>query len=79
MPTKKYVTEAELAALAKQSRIAAGKTRAEAARDMGIKHPSIFHAEESPEQSFTKLRCRMIEAYSDFKVSGPLFKLEPKR
>jgi DNA-binding XRE family transcriptional regulator len=79
MKSIRYVAESELAKIAKEARENAGKTRAEAARDMGIKQPSIFHAEESPEQSFTKLRCRMIEAYSDFKVSGPLFKLEPKR
>jgi len=69
------VEEQKLAKLAKKLRIAAGKTRAQAARDMGIRQPSIFHAEESPEQSFTKLRCRMIEAYSDMKVSGPYFRI----
>ncbi|MGD0815073.1 MAG: hypothetical protein ABSA83_15820 [Verrucomicrobiota bacterium] len=72
---EELVEETKLAALAKKLRIAAGKTRAEAARDMGIKHPSIFHAEESPKQSFTKLRCRMIEAYSCLKVAGPFFRI----
>ena len=75
---QKYVSERDLASLAKKARTAAGKTRADAARDMGIKQPSIFHAEESPEQSFTKLRRRMIEAYSTAKVSGPFFKIESK-
>ena len=75
---QKFVCESELAALAKKARTAAGKTRAEAARDMGIRQPSIFHAEESPEQSFTKLRARMIETYSKAKVSGPFFKIESK-
>ncbi len=75
---ERFATEQELAALAKKFRIAAGKSRADAARDMGVKQPSIFHAEESPEQSFTKLRCRMIEAYANLKVSGPIFRLEPK-
>jgi hypothetical protein len=74
-----YVGERELAALAKKFRMAAGKTRAQAARDMGIKHPAIFHAEESPDQSLTKLRCRMITAYSEFDVSGPFFKLDPRQ
>jgi hypothetical protein len=77
--SERIVGERDLAALAKKLRIAAKKTRTEAARDMGIKHPSIFHAEESPRLSYTKLRCKMIEAYSDFKVSGPFFKLESKR
>lgn len=78
MPSEKLVKETELAALAKKCRLAAKKTRAEAAREMGIKHPSIFHAEETPSQSLTKLRCRMIEAYSKTKVSGPFFKIESK-
>jgi hypothetical protein len=71
-----YVAETELAAVAKKLRIASGKSRADAARDMGIKQPSIHHAEESPEQSFTKLRCRMIETYSKLTVSGPYFRIE---
>ncbi len=73
---EQYIEAAKLAELAKQYRIAAGKSRAEAARDMGTKHPSIFHAEESPSKSYTKLRRRMIEAYSGVKVSGPLFRIE---
>jgi DNA-binding XRE family transcriptional regulator len=78
MKSSKYVAEQELATLAKKYRQEAGKTRAQAARDMGIRQPSIFHAEESPEQSFTKLRCRMIEAYSNSKVSGPFFRIDDK-
>ncbi len=77
--SEKYLKEADLAALAKKSRTAAKRTRAQAARDMGIKHPSIFHAEETPSESLTKLRCRMIEAYSDLKVTGPFFKIESKK
>jgi hypothetical protein len=73
------VEEAKLAALAKKLRIAAGKTRAQAARDMGIKQPSIFHAEESPKLPFTKLRRRMIETYSDMKVSGPCFRISKRK
>lgn len=78
MAESRYVTEAQLAELAKQFRSAADKTRAEAARDMGIKQPSIFHAEESPEKTFVKLRRRMIEAYSSYKVEGPFYRLVSK-
>ena len=78
MKVPKHVPEAELAAIAKKFRKASGKTKAAAARDMGTKPPSLHHAEESPEKSFTKLRCRMIEAYSGLKVSGPYFRLEEK-
>jgi len=76
MKEKKLLTEADLAALAKKYRESAGKTRAEAAREMGVKHPSIFHAEESPAKSFFKLRKRIIEAYSPYSVRGPVFLLE---
>lgn len=78
MAETRYVTESQLADLAKQFRCAADKTRAEAARDMGIKQPSIFHAEESPEKTFVKLRRRMIEAYSTYKVEGPFYRLVGK-
>ena len=73
-----FLTETNLAVFAKQTRKKAGKKRAQAARDMGVSQTSIFHAEESPEQSLAKLRARMIEAYSPFKVVGPVFYLEKK-
>ncbi len=78
MKNGEMLTEAQLAALAKQYRIAAGKTRAAAGRDLGVKSPSIFHAEETPEQSLNKLRKRMIEHYSPYVVNGPAFWLEKK-
>jgi DNA-binding XRE family transcriptional regulator len=78
MSKKEFLSEAELAAFAKRMRKKAGKTRAQVARDMGVSQTSIFHAEESPEQSLAKLRTRMIEAYSPFKVVGPVFCLEKK-
>lgn len=76
MASENYLREEDLAALAKKCRLAAKVGRTQAARDMGIKHPSIFHAEESPSESLTKLRCRMIETYSNLKVSGPFFRVE---
>lgn len=78
MKEKPFVNETELAALAKKFREDSGKSRADAARDMGVKHPSIFHAEESPEKSYLRLRLRMIEAYSSYKVIGPVYLLEKK-
>jgi DNA-binding XRE family transcriptional regulator len=75
---KEFLTEADLAALAKKARKQAGKKRAQAAREMGVSQPSIFHAEESPEMSLTKLRSKMIVAYSPFKVVGPVFHLQEK-
>jgi hypothetical protein len=78
MPEKRSFTERELAALAKSFRRQAGKTRAQAAREMRVSQTSIFNAEESPKQSLTKARVRMIQAYSPFKVVGPIFYLERK-
>jgi hypothetical protein len=70
--------ERELAALAKRFRKAAGKTRAQAARDMKVSQPSLFHAEESPRLGLFKLRKRMIERYSPFKLIGPTYTLKQK-
>ena len=71
--------EQQLAALAKKFRLAAGITRAQAARDMGVKQPSIHHAEESPALPYTKLRRRMIETYSDREIIGPIFLVRKKK
>jgi DNA-binding XRE family transcriptional regulator len=78
MPQKRLLTEKDLASLAKHFREKADKTRAEAGRELGVSHVSIHRAEENPEESLLKLRTRMIEAYSPFKVRGPLFLLEEK-
>ena len=76
MRANRAVKESELAALAKQFRQAAGKSKADVARELDVAAPTIFGAEESPEMSLTKLRVRMIEKYSPFKVIGPVFLLK---
>jgi DNA-binding XRE family transcriptional regulator len=78
MSRKATLNENDLALLAKTFRRQARTTRAQAARDMKVSQTSIFNAEESPEQGLTKLRMRMIEAYSKFKVRGPVYLLEDK-
>lgn len=75
---KNICTETELAGLAKRSREKAGKSKAEVARELAVSEPSVFNAEEKPEMSLTKLRIRMIEAYSPHKVTGPVYLLEKK-
>jgi DNA-binding XRE family transcriptional regulator len=72
------MNENDLAVLAKEFRKQAGRTRAQAARDMKVSQTSIFNAEETPEQGLIKLRMRMIETYSKFKVRGPVYLLEDK-
>jgi len=75
---KALLTETKLARIAKRFREQAGKSRAQVAREMKVAQVSVFRAEENPEESLLKLRMRMIEAYSPFKVVGPVFFLEKK-
>src|SRR5262245_1386741 len=58
MAAEKLVDESQLAALAKQFRVKAGKKKVEAAAELGVSPPTLFLAEEDPEQSLTKLRIR---------------------
>ena len=78
MSRKATMSENDLALVAKEFRRQAGRTRAQAAREMKVSQTSIFNAEETPEQGLVKLRMRMIEAYSEFKVRGPVYLLEEK-
>jgi len=78
MPKKQLYAERELAALAKNFRVASGRNRAEAARELGVSRPSLIHAEDFPEKTFIKLRIRIIEKYSGYKVVGPAYWLEKK-
>jgi DNA-binding XRE family transcriptional regulator len=73
---KQPLLQKNLAPIARRFRKQAGKTRAQAAREMGVAQTSIFNAEESPGQSLLKLRMRMIQAYSSFKVIGPFYHLK---
>ena len=68
--------EKGLAALAKKFRKAAGIRRAQAARDLKVSQTSIFNAEETPSQALLKVRIRLIEKYSTWKVVGPVFYLK---
>jgi hypothetical protein len=77
--TDELIEERKLATLAKKLREAAGKTRAEAARDLNVARPSVFQAEELPELGLVKLRRRIIEMYSDYEVIGPVYMLRRKR
>jgi len=78
VPKKIQVTEKELAALAKKYRIATGKNRAAAARDLGVVRQSLIHAEDFPQRSMHELRKRVIEKYSNYQVVGPVYWLEKK-
>lgn len=77
--SEKFVSESDLAPLAKKARIEAGKSRPQVAKELKITRPSLFHAEESPSKSLTKLRCRIIEIYSSTKVTGPFYRIEQSK
>lgn len=78
MKKTRIVSETELAGVAKECREAAGKTRAQAARELNVSHVSVHQAEEVPEKGLVNLRKRIIEMYSSYRVTGPAFLLEKK-
>jgi DNA-binding XRE family transcriptional regulator len=78
MSKREMHRESDLAALAKEWRIKSGLSKAALARKLGVARPSVQQAEENPEQSLAKLRIRMIEACSPYRVCGPAFWLEKK-
>jgi hypothetical protein len=79
MRLKAMIEERRLAEIAKAARLAAKKTKAAVGRELKVSRMTIHQAEEYPGVSLTKLRCRMIERYSDFQVVGPIFMLERKK
>jgi DNA-binding XRE family transcriptional regulator len=78
MPKKQLFNASDLGKLAKECRVAAGKNRSQAARELEVARPSLIQAEDSPERPLINLRIRIIEKYSRYKVSGPLYALEKK-
>lgn len=78
MAKKKYFHESEMADLAKEFRSKSGKSKEEAAAELGVGRPAVQLAEGTPGQSLTKLRIRLIEKYSPYKVIGPVYLLERK-
>ena len=78
MAKKTFFTESDLAALAKSLREAMGKRKIGVARELGVSAPAVFNAEERPELPLHKLRIRMIETYSKYKVVGPVYYLKRK-
>lgn len=75
---EEFIEEKNLGAIARKFREDAGKSRAETARELDVARPTIFQAEEEPEQGLTKLRKRIIEKYSEFEVAGPFYVLRKK-
>ncbi|NBV21808.1 MAG: hypothetical protein EBS05_07790 [Proteobacteria bacterium] len=78
MAKKQLLAERRLAALAKKFREQSGRTKAQMARELGVTRPTMQDVEERPEKNLTKLRCRIIEACSPYRVGGPGYWLERK-
>jgi DNA-binding XRE family transcriptional regulator len=78
VPQHESLTEQDLAVLAKRFRKQTKKSQAQTAREMQVSRVSIFNAEENPSQSLLKLRIRMIEMYSPYKLEGPFYVLKRK-
>jgi DNA-binding XRE family transcriptional regulator len=76
--SKRLYREDELGSLAKEFRGRSKKTKEDAAAELGVRRSSIQLAEENPEQSLFKLRKRMIERYSKYKLTGPVYFLEKR-
>ena len=78
MAKQRMYSAPELARLAKQFRKQSGKTKAELGRELKVTRATMQDVEERPERNFIKLRRRIIEKYSRFKLVGPVFLLRPK-
>ncbi len=78
MAKKSFYAEAELGALAKELRTRVGRSKAEVGRQLEVSRPSMQDAEERPERNLTRLRLRIIEACSPYRVEGPFYRLVRK-
>jgi len=73
------VSEAALAALAKQARLEAGVIQTKAARQLSVTQPNIAYAENDPKRSLTRLRKNMIALYSGgYEIVGPFYVVKRK-
>jgi DNA-binding XRE family transcriptional regulator len=75
MDVKQVCSERDLATLAKRFRKQSGKTKAALGREIGVTRATMQDAEERPGQSLTKLRIRIIERCSPYRITGPFYHL----
>ena len=68
------IDAAKLAELARKSRIRANHTQEQTAELLNKTQSQISQAEKG-DSRYTKTCIGMIEAYTDYKVEGPIFKL----
>ena len=79
MAANQMCSESELAALAKKFRKQSGMTKAALGRELGVSRATMQDAEERPGQSLAKLRIRIIERCSPYRITGPLYLLHKKK
>jgi DNA-binding XRE family transcriptional regulator len=79
MASNQACSEAALAKLAKRFRKQSGKTKAALGRELGVTRATMQDAEEHPGRSLTKLRIRIIETCSPYRITGPVYLLHRKK
>ena len=79
MAANRVCCESDLAALAKKFRKKSGKTKAALGRELGVTRATMQDAEERPAQSLAKLRIRIIESCSPYRITGPVYLLHKKK
>ena len=57
---------------------ASGLTQSQAAERLGVSRVTFAHAIGEPSRSLTSLRVRIVEAFTDFRVEGPEYRLVEK-
>lgn len=68
-----FLNEEGLSQLAKKAREDKGLTQALAAKILNVQQPTLAQAENNPKRKLTKLRIRIIQEFTGYKVEGPFF------
>lgn len=65
----------DLVKLAREAFEASGLTQQQAATQLGVSQPVLARAVNQPSASLSALRVRIIEAFTDYVVEGPVYRL----
>lgn len=72
------LTSDELTQAARAAWQASGLTQAAAAEQLGVSRVTFAHAVGEPQRSLLSLRVRIVEAFTDYRVEGPVYRLVGK-
>lgn len=67
-----------LAALAKASGEACGKSQTELGKELGKSQTAVWSAMNQPERSYTELRAQIVEHCTDYTLEGPFYRVVRK-